>query len=120
MIAGYGIVGLAAATAISATLNCIMLYAVLHKRDWYRFTPELGSRILRQLVATAAMSALLWWLMGQMMPLFSADTFTRIWSLIVLVGGGMLVYFGTAYIVGAVDRERLNRISPSPVNTSSR
>ncbi len=35
---GCGIVGLAGATAISATLNCLLLYAILHKRGWFHFT----------------------------------------------------------------------------------
>ena len=50
----YGIVGLAGATAASATLNCVLLYAILHKRGWFHFTARLGGRIARQIVATAA------------------------------------------------------------------
>src|SRR3546814_9097835 len=46
----FGIVGLAGATAASATINCLLLYAILHRRGWFRFTAKLGLRILRQLV----------------------------------------------------------------------
>ena len=35
---------------------------MLHRRGWFHFTGRLASRIGRQLIATAAMSALLWWL----------------------------------------------------------
>jgi putative peptidoglycan lipid II flippase len=106
----YGIVGLAGATACSATLNCLLLYAVLHKRGWFHFTGQLGNRIARQLVATAAMSALLWWMMGLLLPNFSSDILTRISSLVVLVGGGMAAYFFIGYLVGALDKDRVNRL----------
>ncbi len=106
----WGIVGLAGATAASAALNCLLLYIVLHRRGWFHFTGTLGNRIARQLLATAAMSALLWWLMGWMMPYFSDDILTRIAALAVLVGGGMTVYFAVGYLVGAVDRRRINQL----------
>jgi putative peptidoglycan lipid II flippase len=110
VVTPYGIVGLAAATACSATLNCLLLYAVLHKRGWFHFTGALGARIGRQLLATAIMSALLWWMMGWMLPYFSDDILTRISALAILVGGGMLVYFAAGYMVGALDRDRVNRL----------
>ncbi|MEP7349437.1 MAG: murein biosynthesis integral membrane protein MurJ [Sphingorhabdus sp.] len=106
----YGIVGLAAATACSATLNCLLLYAVLHQRGWFRFTGALGMRIFRQLIAVGAMSALLAWFMTWMTPYFSGSMFDRIWSLTLLVGGGMMVYFMVGYLVGALDRDRINRL----------
>jgi putative peptidoglycan lipid II flippase len=110
VVSRFGIVGLAAATAASATLNCLLLYAVLHKRGWFHFTAQLGNRIFRQLIATAVMSALLWWMMQIMLPNFSSDILTRIGSLIVLVGGGMATYFIVGYLVGALDKERVNRL----------
>jgi putative peptidoglycan lipid II flippase len=110
IVRDYGIVGLAAATACSATLNCLLLYIVLHKRGWFHFSAQLGNRIFRQLIATAAMSALLWWMMQILLPNFSGDILTRIASLILLVGGGMAVYFIVGYLVGAVDKDRVNRL----------
>lgn len=106
----YGIVGLAAATACSATLNCILLYIMLHRRGWFTITASLGNRIFRQLIAAGVMSALLAWFMTWMTPYFSASIFSRIWSLSLLVGGGMAVYFITGYLVGALDRDRINRL----------
>lgn len=106
----YGIVGLAAATACSATLNCLLLYIVLHRRGWFHFTGALGARILRQLIAVAAMSALLLWLMKLLNPYFSGSIFDRVWSLSLMVGGGMAVYFIMGYLVGAVDKDRVNRL----------
>ncbi len=110
VVSRYGIVGLAGATAASATLNCLLLYAVLHKRGWFHFTAQLGNRIFRQVIATAAMSALLWWMMQIMLPNFSSDIPTRIASLTLLVGGGMAAYFFVGYLVGALDKERVKRL----------
>jgi hypothetical protein len=56
------------------------------------------------------MSALLWWMMGILMPNFSSDILTRIASIILLVGGGMAVYFIVGYLVGAVDKDRVSRL----------
>jgi putative peptidoglycan lipid II flippase len=99
----YGIVGLAAATACSASLNCLLLYAVLHRRGWFRFSAKLGARIGRQALATAAMSAVLWLLMPLLMPWFGGSVIDRVWSLGLLVGTGMAVFFIAAYVVGALD-----------------
>ncbi|MEJ6011822.1 murein biosynthesis integral membrane protein MurJ [Novosphingobium aquae] len=101
----YGIVGLAAATAASASLNCLLLYAMLHKRGWFRFTAKLGGRIARQLVATAAMGVALWWAMPLMADRYAGSVFDRVWSLSALVGLGMVVFFAVAWISGALDED---------------
>ena len=106
----WGIVGLAGATALSATLNCVLLYAVLHKRGWFHFTGKLALRIGRQLIATAAMSAVLWWLMGVLNEHFSGTVIERIWSLSVLVGTGLAVYGAVGWLVGAVDRAEIEAL----------
>jgi putative peptidoglycan lipid II flippase len=107
---GYGIVGLAGATAISATLNCVLLYAVLHKRGWFHFSPQLAGRVFRQLIATAAMSAALWWLMYVLFDRFSGSVIERIWSLVVLVLSGLIVYGAVGWLVGAVDKKEINQL----------
>jgi putative peptidoglycan lipid II flippase len=121
---GFGIVGLAAATALSASLNCLLLYAVLHKRGWFHFSAQLGSRIARQTIATAAMSAWLWWLMHLLFDRFSASVFERIWALALLVLSGMAVYGAVGWLVGAVDKQAINTIlrrrkaTPESVSTT--
>lgn len=113
----FGIVGLAAATACSATLNCLLLYAMLHKRGWFRFTAKLGGRIARQALASAAMGALLWWLMPRLAPYFGAGVFDRVWSLALLVGAGGVTFFLVAWTIGALDKDliaQLRRRRPPP------
>ena len=99
----YGIVGLAAATACSASLNCLLLYAILHRRGWFHFTAPLAGRIARQMIATVVMSAALWLLMPLLAPYVAGPMIDRIWSLSALVGAGMAVFFAAAYGVGAIN-----------------
>src|SRR5690606_17981776 len=80
----YGIVGLAGATAFTATLNVLTLYAILQWRGWFRVTGKLVGRIARQVVATAVMSALLLWLTPLLADRFSGHVIERIWSLALL------------------------------------
>ncbi|MFA6220070.1 MAG: murein biosynthesis integral membrane protein MurJ [Erythrobacter sp.] len=103
----YGIVGLAAATAITATLNVLTLYAILQRRGWFHFTGKLAGKIARQVVATAAMAAALWWLTPELERFWRGEVFDRIWSLSLLVVVGAGVFFGVAFLVGALDRDLL-------------
>ena len=107
VISRWGIVGLAAASAVSATLNCLLLYAMLHRRGWFHFTAKLASRIARQVIATAVMGAALWWIMPQLSAHYGGGVLERIWSLSVLVGLGLFVFFGAAFLFGALDKDLL-------------
>ncbi|WP_120716386.1 murein biosynthesis integral membrane protein MurJ [Tsuneonella amylolytica] len=106
----YGIVGLAAATAICATLNVVTLTIILQLRGWFRFTGALASRIVRQVLATAAMGAFLYWLMPLMADRYGGTVLERTWSLGVLVAGGMIVFFGVAFAIGALDKDLLAQL----------
>ncbi len=123
----FGIVGLAGATAASATLNCLMLYTMLHRRGWFRFTARLGGRIARQVLATAAMALALYLLMPLLANRYGGGVFERVWSLGALVGTGLVVFFGVAWLLGALDKDliaqlrrrrpRASKAAPIPQNT---
>jgi len=106
----YGIVGLAAATAITATLNVLTLYAILQIRGWFHVTGKLAGRIMRQIIATAVMGALLWWMTPALEPYWRGGAFDRIWSLAALVIAGAAVFFATAYVVGALDKDLIAQL----------
>ncbi|MGB7654421.1 MAG: murein biosynthesis integral membrane protein MurJ [Novosphingobium sp.] len=106
----YGIVGLAAATACSASLNCLLLYAILHRRGWFHFTLPLAGKIARQLIATVAMAAVLWWLTPQLAAYYSGSWINRTWSLALIVFAGMSVFFAVAFAVGAIDKSVLAQL----------
>ncbi|MGV7120252.1 murein biosynthesis integral membrane protein MurJ [Sphingopyxis sp. 550A] len=103
----FGIVGLAGATAVSASLNCLLLYVILHRRGWFHFTAKLAGRITRQLVAVAAMAALLWWMMPLMQPWYGGNVVQRVGALAALCGVGGAVFFAAAFVTGALDKDLL-------------
>lgn len=110
VVGRFGIVGLAAATACSASLNCLLLYAILHLRGWFHFTLPLAGKIARQIVATAAMAAALWWAMPLMADRYHGGVIERAWSLVALVSLGMGVFFAVAFAIGAVDKRVLAQL----------
>ncbi len=117
VIERYGVVGLAAATACSASLNCLLLYAALHRRGWFRFTVVLAGRVARQLLATAVMAGALWWALPLMADRYAGDVLERVWSLSALVGLGLIVFFAAAFLTGAIDKQvlaQLRRRRPPP------
>ena len=106
----FGIVGLAAATAASASLNCLLLYSILHRRGWFHIDLALLGKIARQVLATIAMSAALWWAMPLLADRFGGSTVERVWSLAVLVALGMAVFFAFAFGTGAINRQVLGNL----------
>ncbi|QUL37731.1 murein biosynthesis integral membrane protein MurJ [Erythrobacter sp. JK5] len=110
-VAQLGVVGVAMASVIGAWLNVGYLYVVLVSRDYYRMPLPLFGRIARQLVAAAAMGAALYYTRGLLTEFYSAGLFERLFALIALVGAAMIVYFAAAFLLGAVDRERIARLT---------
>ena len=107
----FGIVGLAAATAITATLNVATLVTILHLRGWFHLTAPLAGKIARQVLATAAMAAALWFLTPALEPFWhGAAWYHRIWSLAALVIAGAAVFFGCAFLLGALDKDLLAQL----------
>lgn len=106
----YGIVGLAAATAITATLNVLTLYTILQLRGWFHLTGKLAGRIARQVLATAAMGLVLHELVILLEARFHGSAFERVWSLSALVLAGAAVFFLAAYLLGALDKDLLAQL----------
>jgi putative peptidoglycan lipid II flippase len=112
----FGVIGVAAASAIGAWLNAGYLYIVLVARGHYRAPGTLVLRIARQLVAAAAMGAALWFARDLLTGYYAAGVVARLFALTVLVASAAIVYFGVAYAIGAVDRERLGRLTKREVS----
>jgi putative peptidoglycan lipid II flippase len=106
----YGIVGLAAATAITATLNVTALVTILHIRGWFHLTAPLIGKILRQIVATAAMGIALWFLTPALEPWWTGVWYERVGALSALIVIGAVVFFGIAYLTGALDKDLLSQL----------
>jgi putative peptidoglycan lipid II flippase len=107
----FGIVGLAAATAMTATLNVATLATILHLRGWFHLTAPLIGKVARQLVATIAMAAALWVLTPALEPFWhTAAWYHRVWSLAALVIAGAAVFFGSAFVLGALDKDLIAQL----------
>ncbi|GAA3889597.1 murein biosynthesis integral membrane protein MurJ [Sphingomonas limnosediminicola] len=107
LIPPFGIAGLASAIAICSWLNCIILYAILHRRGHFRIQGWLASRIARQLIAAAAMAAALVGIRMLLSGWFEGSVGHRMAGVLAIVGGGMAVYFPLVWILGGTDREEL-------------
>ncbi len=118
----YGIVGLAAATAFTATLNVATLYTILQLRGWFHFTAKLAGRIMRQILATAVMGMVLWYLTPALQPYWTGNAIERIASLVTLVVVGSVAFFGAALAFRAFDKDLITQIRrkspPAAVNLS--
>ncbi|WP_114954912.1 murein biosynthesis integral membrane protein MurJ [Sphingosinicella terrae] len=103
----YGIVGLAASSAIGAWLNTLFLYIVLVRRGLYRMDSTLVGQLLRQALAAGAMVAVLLLLRPALQGWYGGSIVERAASVAALVLAGAVAYFGVAALDGAVDRTRL-------------
>lgn len=107
LIGPFGIVGLASATAAASWLNCILLYSILHRRGHYRMNGALLLRIGRQFAAAAIMAAALFTARDPLLPWFAGNVIERAASVVALVLAGVAVYFAAAWMIGAIDRDRI-------------
>mgnify|MGYP000055974913 FL=1 len=107
LIDDLGVVGVAFASVIGAWINVAFLLVVLAKRGHYRIPAALIFRISRQVLAAAAMGAALYYATDLLAGWYSAGLFARLGALVALVGAAAVVYFGIAFAVGAIDRQRI-------------
>ena len=110
LIPPFGIAGLASAIAICSWLNCVMLYVVLHRRGHFRIEGWLASRVLRQLAAGALMAAALYGIKTAIPDWFTGSAGHRMVGVVVLVAGGMAVYFPAVWVFGGTDKEELRSL----------
>ena len=110
LIPPFGLGGLAAAVAVSSWLNCLLLYVILHMRGHFRIEGWLASRLVRQLIAAAAMAAALYGIGIAIPDWFTGSTGRRLVGVAALVGAGMAVYFPLVWVLGGTDREELKNL----------
>ncbi len=110
LIPPFGIGGLAAAIAICSWLNCLILYTILHRRGHFRIQGWLASRLIRQMMAAAAMVAALFAIKVGLSGYFAGSVGHRMLGVVALVGGGMAVYFPLVWLLGGTDKEELKAL----------
>jgi putative peptidoglycan lipid II flippase len=110
LIPPFGIAGLAAAIAICSWLNCLMLYVILHRRGHFRIEGWLASRIVKQLLAGAAMAGVLWLVKGQLASFFDGSVGHRLIGVGALIGSGLAVYFPIVWVIGGMGKEDIQAL----------
>lgn len=107
----FGVAGLALSGSISAWINCALLYSVLHRRGHFTIEPDLLGRIGRIMISAAAMGAVIWLLAPYGAAYYGAGAAARVGSIVALVGAGAIVYFGLAWLTGAIDRSKITMLT---------
>lgn len=102
-----GVIGVALASVIGAWINVAFLLVVLALRGHYTVPGVLVLRIARQALAAGAMGAALFYTGELLTPWYSAGLLARLGALLALVAAAAVVYFGIAFAVGAIDRQRI-------------
>lgn len=106
--------GIAAAAAISAWVNTALLFLFLKKRRLFSLDARLKRVLPRLLAACCAMAASLWFGTQLVTPSNVGES-QRILTLIILVITGIVIFFGSATILGALSiKEVLRSLKRQP------
>ena len=95
----FGYVGLAIATALSGTLNAVLLYQRLHRQGVYKLSSDTLSFIFKVVLASIAMGASIY-MFNVSFVWESANLIARIYMLTALVGLGLSVFTVSLIVVG--------------------
>jgi putative peptidoglycan lipid II flippase len=87
---GYGHVGIAIATAVSAWVNVLLLWRGLH--GFVRVPSEDWKKFARMLLASVAMGAVVWVASKLLIPWLDGETWQKNSALVLIVGTGMTIY----------------------------
>ncbi len=93
-------VGLALATSIAALVNAALLGRILRRDGVLRISPDLAPLVVRVLVATAVMAAVLWYVSGPSSAWLDSGVLERAGRLVICVLSGLIVYGATLVTVG--------------------
>ena len=110
LIPVIGIYSLAAVTSAGAWINMALLFAILAARGHFSLPRWLWGRLARQLLAAAAMAAVLYVLRGVFADYFAGSAGRRIVAVGALVSAGAAVYFSLAWIIGGIGREDIKTL----------
>ena len=101
--------GLALAISLGACLNAGLLYYKLRRHNIFRPQPGWIGFLAKLALALLAMSAALWWAMGEDAAWLHAAAWWRIGRLSMLVALGVAIYFGSLWLLGIRPRQFAKR-----------
>lgn len=100
-----GLAALPMSTALSAWINALALYAILHSRGHYALKGDVAFRVGRQLIAAVAMGALLWFMTNALADWMAQGKLFQIIGLGAMMAAGVGLYFGLGWVIGALNRD---------------
>jgi len=103
-------VGLALATSAASWVNTVLLLLGLRRKGFLVFDATLKRRLLRIAAASLALAVALWAGARALRPWFDDTVAHGVAALVILVGGGLLLYALLALVLDAVDRAELKRL----------
>lgn len=102
LIGPLKIVGLALATALSAWMNCALLYGLLYRRGLFQFDRPFWMSLRGIILATLGMALVLSLLRSFLAPwLLAAASSQRLLALALLITSGLVTYFSLGALLGA-------------------
>ncbi|USD38209.1 murein biosynthesis integral membrane protein MurJ [Ferrimonas sp. SCSIO 43195] len=101
----FGYVGLAMATAASATLNALLLYRGLKRQGVFELSGSTWGFLIRVLVAGVIMAVSVAWLSPVEAAWVAMEFVTRALTLAALIGAGVVVYLLTLLVMGIRPRD---------------
>jgi len=103
----FSYVGVAIATAFSAWVNVALLYWSLHRRGHLQLDARLKAKVVRIVLAGAAMGAALWFTNPIADSYMAGGLWQRVIALTVLCGSGAAVYGAASLLFGAYRLQEL-------------
>ncbi|MEP5937998.1 MAG: murein biosynthesis integral membrane protein MurJ [Erythrobacter sp.] len=110
LVPRIGVTGLAIAGAVGAWCNIALLGIILHSRGFYRMTGRLLSRIIRIVLAAAAMGAALYFLMPHIDQWFVSTWAEKAAGVAAILGVSAVSYGLAAIVMGVLDKSTVQRL----------
>jgi putative peptidoglycan lipid II flippase len=95
-----GYVGLALATALSATLNATLLYRGLKHQGVFSFNSQFYLFVAKVIFSSLAMTVFIYWLLPSFNLWLNFSFSERVINLVINIGAGLLVYLSCILITG--------------------
>ena len=99
---------------MGAWINVGVLYAVLVRRGHYAVPARVLARLARQAVAAAIMGTGLTFLREPLAAYYAGGIVERVGALLALGAAGAALYFGVAFLTGAIKRDTIARLTRNP------
>jgi putative peptidoglycan lipid II flippase len=104
--------GLALATTLAAGLNALLLYRGLRRDGVYHPPEGWVMLMIKGVSACVVMGGVLSWMAGDLALWLELSRWEKVWRLLAAVGLGVMIYFGTLFMLG-IRKRHFSSVAPS-------